>query len=754
MAAVEDTQVPSLTSYETALCVLPPSHLVGDIDRLRALYDKAHGRWPPHINLIYPFVAPESLTQAATIVQSTLARRSHDAIRLCLDRSDFFAHRRSSTIYLTDHGSAGSEALIHLRREILDDFGHPSHEPGPLHLTIGQSEADEPSQRQFLVEKAGLLPEIDWDVAELVVLIRDRSQGLPTAACRMEVWGKIPLSPEHAVIPGPGYAWEDNIDRTYHGDAPTVPSPPSRSHPEPGVTFQYQEAQTDGEHGKWIAVPESSPSTGKCTHVESLRVASYNVLIDSHYPPPTERYPILLQNLLSEAATADILVLQEVSDDFLSFLLRDPEIRLRYPFTTHGPPDQADISPLTSLRNIVVLSQWSFHWEWLPFETRHKGAVVLKLDNVGTFHESKFVPLIVTGVHLTCGLIDSSIQTKRSQLQLIINHLSSKYAHNHWIVAGDFNITTSSYTLDLAVKRKSISPQAASTLSSLGGMLAEAGLLDCYFASRAEGSGSDPPGNPWDRLDFGALYEGEEGATFDPTENYLAARIPGQSFHKRPQRYDRILVRGEAFEVLGLNRFGVPDIASDGVDAQLGSDHWGIRAVLKVYEAVSDAVEEKPSIDISRAPASLGGVEQLMKSLWDHNAFPSPEEIRQRQEVVDLIRQVVNQRDPNLPTDTRLRFSFAVVPVGSYGLGVWNSSSDIDLLVIGQLSARTFFALMVAKLRKAIHGEIKILRKVKAASGVMLELEARGVRVDLQYCAASRVVERYASSIKLDLHCL
>ncbi|KAL5356073.1 hypothetical protein BJX96DRAFT_142286 [Aspergillus floccosus] len=745
MASVEDSKVPSLASYETALCVLPPSHLVRDVDRLRAPYDKAYGRWAPHINLVYPFVAPESLSQAVTIVQSTLARRSHHAIPLRLDRSDFFAHRRSSTIYLTDSGSAGSQALTQLRGEILDAFDHLSHGPGPLHLTIGQSEAEDDSQRQFLVDKAGLLPAIEWEVAELVILIRDRSQGLPTAACRMEVWGKIPLSPQHTVIPGPGYLWKDQLELSNPGNAPTIsPSPSARSHAEPGVTFQYQE-----EQGKWIAVAALPSPATKNMQMESLRVASYNVLIDSHYPPPTERYPILLQNLLSEAATAEILVLQEVSDDFLSFLLRDSEIRLQYPFTTHGPPDQADISPLTSLRNIVVLSRLSFHWEWLPFETRHKGAVVLQLDNVGTFHESKFLPLVVTGVHLTCGLIDSSILAKRSQLQLIINHLSSKYGGNHWIVAGDFNITTSSYTLDLAVKRKSISPQAASTLSSLGGMLAEAGLLDCYFASRAEGSGSERPDNLLDRLEFGALYEGEEGATFDPMENYLAARIDVQSFHKRPQRYDRILVRGEAFEVHGLNRFGIPDIASEGVDAQLGSDHWGIRAVLKLEEAASDAVEERPSIDISRAPASLGGVEQLMQFLWDHDAFPSPEEIRQRQEVVELIRQVVNQRDPNLPTDTRLKFSFAVVPVGSYGLGVWNSSSDIDLLVIGQISPRIFFTLMVAKLRKAIHSEIKILRKVKAASGVMLELEARGVRVDLQYCAASRVVESWPQALDL-----
>lgn len=746
MAPVEDSQVPALTSYDTALCAIPPSHLVGNVERLRAHYDKAHGRWAPHINLIYPFVAPETLAQASEIVKSTLAHRVHkEAIRLRLDRSDFFQHRRNSTIYLTDSGSAGSQALTQLRRNTLDAFNCHSHQPGPLHLTVGQSEGDELPQREFLVEKAALLPAIEWEIGELVILIRDQSQEQTTGSSRMEVWGRIPFSPDCTVIPGPGHALTDRDALSSTGVSSTAPPPSERSHPEPGVTFQFKEAETDGEDGRWIAVPAPHSGTSEDTQGESsLSVSSYNVLIDYPHPPPTERYPILLQNLLSSAATADILVLQEMSDGFLSFLLKDPEIRARYKFTTHGPPDQADISPLSSMRNLVALSRYPFRWEWLPFEKRHKGAVILQFDNLGTSNGSKFSPLVVTGLHLTCGLSDSSILTQRAQLRYIINYLSNKYADNPWIVAGDLNITTSSYAIDVGVKRKFISPQGASVLSSLDYMLTEAGLSDCYFASRAKGTGNDRLGDSLERLEFGALYEGEEGATFDPTKNYHAARVAEWSFHNRPQRYDRILVRGEEFEVLAFNRFGFPDNVSEDADVQLGSDHWGIRAMLSVNEPTSaDAAQEKPSIDIVRSSPSLG-TERLMQCLWNYSAFPSTEEIGQRQDIVQLIREVVNQRDSNLSAYTRLNLSFAVVPVGSYGLGVWNNSSDIDLLVIGQLSSRTFFTLMIAKLRKATHSEIRILRKVKAASGTMLELEVRGVRVDLQYCAATRVIEKYA----------
>ncbi|THC88586.1 hypothetical protein EYZ11_011965 [Aspergillus tanneri] len=728
-----------LTSYETALCVVPPSQGAGDIDRLRALYDKAHGRWPPHANLIYPFVVPEMLPQASTIVQSTLiARKEVDPIRLRLDTSDFFCHRRSSTVYLTDGGSKGLNALMQLQRDIIEAFSGQPQTPGRLHLTIGQSDADDFAQRQFLLEKVRLIPVVEWEVGELVILIRDRSQGQDTASSPMVVWGTISLSGELTVARSVRFRDEGEL----------VSSTPSSS-PRVETTFQFSPAEDDTGEGQWKALPECAPQLQGGQQIESpVTVASYNVLIDSPHPPPTERYPILLRSLLSDAATADILILQEVSDSFVSFLLRDEAIRLRYPFATHGPPDQAEIGPLNSLRNIVVLSRWRFQWEWLPFERRHKGAVVLQLENWGTFHDSKFCPLVVTGVHLTCGLADGSIMAKRSQLQTILKHLSRNYPNSHWVVAGDFNITTSSYTIESALKRKSISVSAASVLSSLDGMFSEVGLSDCYFAGRASGTASSSLGKLRDKVpDFGELYEGEEGATFDPTANELAAQIAGQSFHSRPQRYDRILVRCDGFQVLSFNLFGFPSGDAD----QLASDHWGVRATFQLDHPATgdDCIGEEASIDIAKAPSSLGGVEGLKTCLKEWEAFPSDTEIAQRKDIFEMIHELVNQRDTNLPADMRWNLKFVVVPVGSYGLGVWNRSSDMDILVLGQVNPRTFFTLMMAKLRRAPDGEVQLLRKVKAASGTMLELRVCGVRLDLQYCAATRVVESWPQALEL-----
>ncbi|KAL2843925.1 hypothetical protein BJY01DRAFT_215308 [Aspergillus pseudoustus] len=730
--------LPRLITHDTALCILPPSDSVRDIERLGALYDKAYGRWPPHLNLIYPFAEPELLPQAAKIVRQVIYRRRLRAqnddnstpTRLRLDKAGFFAHRRNSTIYRYDSGSAGLQALLDLRQEIFDAFEYTPSRDSPLHLTVGQSE-DDLASRQFLLEKTALLPVAEFEVGELVILVRDRSQEQP----RMEVWGRISLAGECALSRELGGAGEER-------DTATTSSSPvnGASKAEAGITFRYAE-----EDAKWVAVSTSSPTAASLIE-SSLTIASYNVLIDIPYPPPTERYPILLGILLSPTATADILILQEVSDEFLSFLLADPEIRHLYPFTTHGPPDQPDISPLSSLRNTVALTKYPFTWEWLPFEKRHKGAVVLQLD---TGPNSK--PLVVTGVHLTCGLSDGSILAKQSQLQSVLRHLATNHADSDWIVAGDFNIPTSSYTLDAALKRKAISPQAAATLSSLDGMLARAGLSDTYFAGRAGGAGGD-----LGTLEVGALYEGEEGATFDPAANDFAARIAGQSFHSRPQRYDRILVRGERFDVASFNMFGLPSEDAAGEEGALGSDHWGIRTVLDLTKVDTDLENTsrptpKASIEIAHAPASLTH-DSLMHCLREANTFPSTEEITHRQVVIQHLRTFINERDPNLSVDTRLTLSFAVVPVGSYGLGVWTLTSDIDILAIGTVSPRTFFMLMVSKIRRASlagQNDIRLLRKVNAASGTMLELDVRGVRVDLQYCAATRVAETWPQALSL-----
>src|SRR3569833_1735028 len=92
-------------SHETALCIVPPRQLWSSVDRLRALYDKAYQKWPPHVNLVYPFVQVDSLEKAVEQNQTRKAtdkRPQHNTAgqRVRLDSADVFTHRHDNTIYI------------------------------------------------------------------------------------------------------------------------------------------------------------------------------------------------------------------------------------------------------------------------------------------------------------------------------------------------------------------------------------------------------------------------------------------------------------------------------------------------------------------------------------------------------------------------------------------------------------------------------------------------------------------------------
>ncbi|EMD94773.1 hypothetical protein COCC4DRAFT_203586 [Bipolaris maydis ATCC 48331] len=53
-------QLPAQLSHKSALVLLPPSHITAPIEAVRRVYDKQFLRWPPHINLLYPFLISPS----------------------------------------------------------------------------------------------------------------------------------------------------------------------------------------------------------------------------------------------------------------------------------------------------------------------------------------------------------------------------------------------------------------------------------------------------------------------------------------------------------------------------------------------------------------------------------------------------------------------------------------------------------------------------------------------------------------------
>jgi hypothetical protein len=725
-----------INSQDTALCIIPPNVMSGDIERLRELYDKAYGKWPAHINLIYPFVTPENLSRAQAQIKAHFESKidSNEPQMVALSETGMFKHRSNSTVFLQESRTQSTGCMALLRSMALEALGQKPT-PSNLHLTIGQSEDNTLFSQQFLLGKAQLLPVLEFPIGALAVLVRERVPR-SDAVQRMKLWGTIditysesvwrPSTPEYWIRPPRLEVQKRDQSEPRHANVTGL----SRDM-QSGPTYHY-----DAHERRWVMCKGTEQED---TNPTAVTVSSYNVLIDSEYPPTRDRDSFLVRTIMSSAAAADILVLQEISDDFLSHILCNPEIQEQYPYTSHGPPSQPDIGPLSSLRNIIILSRWHFSWTFLPFHQRHKGALVANFGNIA--HSKSLEPrdLVVAGVHLSAGLTDSTVSAKKLQLQTLTAYLEQTHGADSWIVAGDLNLVTSTYTINTALKEKLISEDTVTALSQIETAFNDAGLVDTWTAAHLEATDDIVPHT------YDELYEGEEGATFDPRNNILAA-ISSETSSGRPQRYDRVLVRSQdTLRTVRCNQFGLPENV-DGAYV-VASDHSGIRSTLEVLKTSTTnsteqhGREQRTAFECKRACRALSNLPDLSSVLTARGMFPTEEEEHQRATALSLLRRIVlgsSDDDNSAMSDIPM----VIVPVGSYALGVWTTESDIDCLCIGTISSKTFFKLARQRLAKAQDQGVRVLRKVEANTGTMLELSINGVAMDLQYCPAARVVER------------
>ncbi|PON21249.1 hypothetical protein TGAM01_v209840 [Trichoderma gamsii] len=726
-------------SHDTALCLIPPPHLWGPVNSLRSLNDEKFTKWPPHVTLVYPFVKPKALPDAAEALSGLDLMPDGDDISMNLEEAGVFSHRRHSTVFIRPKSGQEQRCLLELRDRIYRFLGWPKGREYQPHLTVAQSEDTHAAWHQFLLEKARLVTPLAWNTHQLAILVRDPvSPNKMTASRPMRLWGYIDLASKSLVR-----------DPVTLAAIPELPQ--DSSLPSPQDTFRY-----DGVSALWK--PLANNFTG--TDVESERlgrlvVASYNVLAEFDWPPSSTRYSKLVNNILSERSSADILVLQEVTDQFLSFLLADNTINQQYPFSTHGSPQQLGIGPLPSHLNIMVLSKIAFHWKYLPAAKKHKGFAILTFPtiHISESSDSDPAPLILAACHLSRGLTDSALNMKRDEILALVEYLRSSFPQSPWVIAGDFNLASSSRTIDEGLEKGELSEKGLEYLQEIDMLVAKAGFQDSWLITRVgPGESSSTTGSHESSL---GLYEGEQGATFDPTSNDLAAASSGVD-NSRPQRYDRILVKKcTQLRPHGFNMFGQQAVSENGnASPTFASDHWGIRCLLLLSPGeAGNATRSSPNfqVNLHKAALSLGNFEELKASLVSSGQFPTAPEANLRKEAIDILQRILIEEDATAAAaaaETRSKVQLVLIPVGSFGLGVWTDLSDIDCLCVGNISSRVFFSLAVQKLRKASAEGVKILRRVMANTGTMLELEIRGIKFDLQYCAAAAIAQGYPDVLK------
>jgi hypothetical protein len=62
-------------SHKSTVCIIPPLAVQQAVQSIRCFKDKSFVRWPPHINLLYPFIEDQgpAFENAATAAVGALA---------------------------------------------------------------------------------------------------------------------------------------------------------------------------------------------------------------------------------------------------------------------------------------------------------------------------------------------------------------------------------------------------------------------------------------------------------------------------------------------------------------------------------------------------------------------------------------------------------------------------------------------------------------------------------------------------------
>uniref|UniRef100_A0A914V288 2'-5' RNA ligase family protein n=1 Tax=Plectus sambesii TaxID=2011161 RepID=A0A914V288_9BILA len=170
----------SKVSPKSALCLILPSEVATEIQAIRALHDKQFYRWPPHINLLYPFYSDSDnvFDECAKNVAKRFVSSQLQPITIHLDHScfDFFNHKNSCTLLLKPNQEAKNK-LKKLHKDLEDlfpdlcDKRFPEYQP---HLSLGQFDSTrvKESAQQFATEWESKAITVDWNIDRVCLISR------------------------------------------------------------------------------------------------------------------------------------------------------------------------------------------------------------------------------------------------------------------------------------------------------------------------------------------------------------------------------------------------------------------------------------------------------------------------------------------------------------------------------------------------------------------------------------------------------
>jgi poly(A) polymerase Pap1/uncharacterized protein (UPF0248 family)/exonuclease III len=439
-----------------------------------------------------------------------------------------------------------------------------------------------------------------------------------------------------------------------------------------------------------------------------VTIITYNMMAESSSPSFKSRLQLITDALSTATpplnSSLKVLCLQEINNAMLPLILSELFIQTNFPFSTHMPA-----SLLPSHRNLVTLASAPFTHFLLSFPERHKTALVIALE---------YQPLEVANVHLTSALSNDAVEVKRVQMEALTRFLTlERTTGKEVFVAGDFNLTTSSHTIETALSRDIITPETAQKIRKVINYEIWDDAFN-HFPSSETGNAHE-------------LSDGEEGATFDRLTNLLAA-MSESPIDNRPQRYDRVLFKkGGSCLVHSFGNFGYPT-----KDGRCGSDHYGTRATFRIGGSKNTSIDLK-GLDLDISSVHLNDIDVVEDSTsldgMIEPFLPTASDRDQRREAITLLRQTL--------TSDKGTSDVIFAPLGSYCMDTYFADSDVDMLAIGSVAPQVFFELATTRLRDSDDG-FKSVHFVNSLVSIV-EVCVLGIKFDLQYCQAPELLERY-----------
>lgn len=208
-------KLPAHLSYKSALALIPPASMTTPIEEVRRVHDRHFARWPPHINLLYPFLAAPS--EAVAQGEDPVYRLKHD-IRLRIEKATrnmkpfpeslsadsvgtfFMETTKTKPVWLGPTTQSIQTLQAALQAEFTEcDFEKRTYTP---HLSIGQAESKDAAAAlsaevrknvsDFLTDRKENAPiSLDWYIDRLFVIERkgfkDRFKVIGTIDLKQEI---------------------------------------------------------------------------------------------------------------------------------------------------------------------------------------------------------------------------------------------------------------------------------------------------------------------------------------------------------------------------------------------------------------------------------------------------------------------------------------------------------------------------------------------------------------------------------------